>query len=190
MEAMLNYATIVQEKRSGKGAIGHTEAKQYLRHKHPMLGVDRIVDHDFEQGWVHAVRAVSCSHPAFEGHFEDAAIYPGTTLCQDTIQLCILLFIGSSGALTGEGDNREMTAVSSLNSNMGHPVPPGSVLDIAVWKTGGRERRAMTFGFEARMRDFAHYTTPNSLGLTFRAALQGSAELVRVRRKIYRGIGF
>lgn len=190
MNSELDYDSIVRERRTGRGPIGHTQAKQYLRHTHPMLGVDRILEHDFEQGWLHAVRAVSCSHPAFEGHFEDAAIYPGTTLCQDTIQLCILLFVGSTGPLEGEGENQELTAVSSLGVSMGHPVPPGSVLDVAVWKAAAKERRSMSFGFEARMRDFPFYTAPNGLGVIFRPALNGTAELIRVRRKIYRGIGF
>ena len=190
MESTLDYTSIVDRERVGRGPIGHTEAKQYLRHKHPMLGVDRIIDHDFEQGWLHAVRAVSCSHPAFEGHFDHAAIYPGTTLCQDTIQLCILLFVGATGPLAGAGESEEMTVVSEFGAKLGHPVPPGSVLDIAVWKSAGREKSSMSFGFEVRLRDFPHYSAPNALGIKFRAALQGQAELIRVRKKIYRGIGF
>lgn len=191
MTTELSYETITRDLSSkGRGPIAHTDVKQYLRHTHPMLGVDRVLDHDFEAGWVHAVRAVSCSHPAFEGHFEDAAIYPGTNLCQDTIQLCILMFVGATGPLQGEGENQELTAVTTLNVAMGHPVPPGSLLDVAVWRTAGRERRAMSFGFEARVRDFPYYSAPNAMGVTFRAALSGTADLIRAKRKIYRGIGF
>lgn len=191
MSSPMSYELITRELTGhGRGPIAHTDAKRYLRHTHPMLGIDRVLDHDFEAGWVHAVRAISCSHPAFEGHFEDAAIYPGTNLCQDTIQLCILLFVGATGPLHGEGENQEMTAVSSLNVSMGHPVPPGSLMDVAVWKTGGKERRSMSFGFEARLRDFPYYSAPNGMGVTFRSALTGEAELIRVKRKIYRGIGF
>jgi len=155
-----------------------------------MLGLDRIIDHSFDEGWVHAVRAISCSQPVFEGHFEDAAIYPGTNLVQDIIQVGILLFVGTTGALKGEGENQDMTAVSSIKTELGHPVPPGSLLDVGVWRTAHKGKRSMTFKFMARMRDFAYYENPNRYGMTFRAAIEGEAKLVRIKRKIYTGIGF
>lgn len=172
------------------GPITHTNLKSYLRHKHPMLGVDQVLKHNFKAGWLHAVRAVSCSHPAFEGHFEDAAIYPGTNMMQDTIQLGIAMFIGSTRQLTGEGGKQEMTVVSNLNISLGHPVPPGTLLDIALWRTGGKGIHSVTFDFEARVRDFPYYEVKNDLGIKFQAAISGSAELIRVKRKIYTGIGF
>lgn len=172
------------------GPIGHTQLKSYLRHRHPMIGVDQVLRHNFRNGWLHAVRAISSSHPAFEGHFEDAAIYPGTNLTQDVIQLGIVLFLGSTRPLRGEGPNQEMTAVSNLSIELGHPVPPGMLLDIALWRTGGKGVHSIAFDFEARVRDFPFYVGRNAVGLTFRPALTGRAELVRIKRKVYAGIGF
>lgn len=172
------------------GPIGHTQLKSYLRHRHPMIGVDQVLRHNFRNGWLHAVRAISSSHPAFEGHFEDAAIYPGTNLTQDVIQLGIVLFLGSTRPLRGEGPNQEMTAVSNLSIELGHPVPPGMLLDVALWRTGGKGVHSIAFDFEARVRDFPFYAGRNAVGLTFRPALTGRAELVRIKRKVYAGIGF
>lgn len=185
-----SFSQIINYDGPNSGGIGHTDLKKYLRHKHPMIGVDHVVKHDFEAGWLHAHRAVSSSHPAFEGHFEDAAIYPGTNMAQDIIQLGIVLFLGSTRRLEGEGRNQELSAVSDLNLKMGHPVPPGVLLDIALWRTGGKGDHAIRFAFEARVRDFPFYEKTNQLGVSFKAAIQGDAELVRVKRKVYSGIGF
>lgn len=188
---MSDYISIVKEwSGTGAGPIGHTDAKAYLRHTHPVLGVDRIIDHDFKAGWVHAVRAISCSQPAFGGHFPDYAVYPGTHLCQDTVQVAILLFIGMTGPLNKRGDKyEEITVVNAITASFGHPVPPGSLLDLAVWSENLQGRQSIQVGFEARMRDFCHYETPTSLGVKFGPSLQGTAQLVRVRRRIYDGIG-
>lgn len=172
------------------GPIGHTKLKTYLRHRHPMIGVDQILQHSFDAGWLHALRAVSSSHPAFEGHFEDAAIYPGTSLAQDAIQLGIVLFIGSTRELRGHGPDQEMTVVSNLSLELGHPVPPGTLLDVAVWRTDGKGAQWMEFEFEARVHGFPFYSGRNSAGMSFKAALSGRAKLARVRRRIYDGIGF
>lgn len=178
----LSFEEVLAKK--GQGPIGHTEAKRYLRHTHPVLGVDRIVDHDFQEGWLHAVRAISCSQPVFEGHFPDAAIYPGTHLIQDTIQLAILMLIGRTGPLKKTEIDQEMTVVTDVQASFGHPVVPGSLLDIVVVSSGNR------MFFEGRVRDFVHYKEPNPYGLVFRPAVKGECELRRVRRKIYADIGF
>ncbi len=186
-----SYDSIVNHTREDdNGPITHTQLKSYLRHKHPMLGVDQVLAHNFKSGWMHAVRAVSCSHPAFEGHFEDAGIYPGTNMMQDTIQLGIAMFLGTTRPLKGDGNSQEMTVVSDVNIKLGHPVPPGTLLDIAVWRTGGRGIHSIKFDFELRVRDFPYYETKNDLGITFSPAMEGSAELNRVKRRIYAGIGF
>lgn len=185
-----NFMSICNYEGPQNGPIAHTDLKKFLRHRHPMIGVDQVVKHDFEAGWLHAQRAVSSSHPAFEGHFEDAAIYPGTNMAQDIIQLGIVLFLGSTRPLEGDGRNQELSAVSELNLKLGHPVPPGVLLDIALWRVQAKGDRAIRFQFEARVRDFPYYDKTNALGMSFQAAIQGDAELIRVKRKVYSGIGF
>lgn len=185
-----NYSDIVQYEGEHSGPIAHTALKKFLRHRHPMIGVDQVVKHDFKAGWIHAVRAICSTHPAFEGHFEDAAIYPGTNLTQDIIQLGIVLFLGTTRPLQGEGANQEMSAVSDLVIRLGHPVPPGVLLDVALWRTGGKGIHAIEFGFEARIREFPYHDAPNPMGITFKPAISGTAQLIRVKRKVYDGIGF
>jgi len=180
----LSFLEIISKSGSGDGAIGHTEAKSYLRHKHPMIGIDRIEDHKFTEGWVHAIRSISSSHNVFAGHFEDLAIYPATTLLQDVVQVCILLFIGSTRPLK----ENEITVVSSMNTKIGHPIPPGSLLDICVW-TEKLKNNHINISFEVRMKDFPFYEEKNKYGVDFSSALIGNIELYRLKKNFYEGIG-
>lgn len=189
MNELLNFDKIVRElSGAGQGPISHSNGKKYLRHTHPVLSLDRVADHDFGVGWVHAVRAISCSDPVFEGHFPDAGVYPGTSLNQDINQVGILLFIGMTGPLEKNGNAQQITAVKSITSNYGHPVPPGSLLDIAVWASSLTANKAIELKFEARVRDFPFYDQPNKFGVTFGPAIHGTAVLIRVQRRIYDGI--
>lgn len=187
-QALLTAEKIFERK--GNGPIDHSDTKQYLRHTHPVLGVDRILDHNFPEGWLHAVRAISCSQPVFAGHFPDAAIYPGTHLIQDIIQLAILLFIGKTGPLKKTATDQEISVVTDVTSSFGHPVAPGNLLDIAVWaQEEGASRGSLRFHFDAKVRDFPYYTQPNLYGITFSSAAKGECELRRVRRRMYVHIG-
>ncbi len=181
---------LAQGDEASRRGLSHSEAKKYLRHTHPMLGVDHILNHDFEQGWLHAARAISSSQPVFMGHFPNAGIYPGTTLAQDVIQLAIVLFVGGTGPLVADGRNEELTVISSVKFDLGHPVAPGYVLDLAVWKISDLNPRKMAFQFEGRVRDFKYYRTPNKLGITFKSAIEGECVINRVKRRIYDGIPF
>jgi hypothetical protein len=188
MNSDLNFEKIMSMSGQGQGSISHTDCKTYLRHTHPMLSLDRVADHDFSSGWVHAVRGISCSDPVFEGHFPDAGVYPGTSLNQDVNQVGILLFIGMTSPLQSGGKGQEITAVSNVTSEYGHPVPPGCLLDMAVWATALAGKKKIQLQFESRIRDFPFYSVPNKYGLKFDAAIKGSATLIRCKRIIYDGI--
>lgn len=184
----LNFDKVLELSGTGQGTISHTASKAYLRHTHPMLGVDWIADRDFETGWIHAVRAVSCSDPVFAGHFPDAAVYPGTSINQDVNQVGIMLLIGMTTPLQEDGNSQEITAVKSITSSFGHPVPPGCLLDIAVWATAKNGQKTLDMQFESRVREFPFYNEPNKFGLTFGPAIKGNLTLVRAKRRIYDGI--
>jgi 3-hydroxymyristoyl/3-hydroxydecanoyl-(acyl carrier protein) dehydratase len=184
MNEDLSYEKIINElSGTGKGMISHTECKKYLRHDHPVLGVDWIKDHDFERGWVHAVRGISISDPVFAGHFADAAMYPGTNLTQDINQIATLLFTAMTGPMDGE-----VTAFKNINSDYGHPIPPGCVIDFAVWASDSGDNKTMQMSLVGKIRDFPYYDTPNKYGLTFKPAITASSIIVRAKRKIYDGI--
>ena len=188
MNEDLNFEQILAKCGQGKGSIAHTDCKKYLRHTHPMLSLDWIADHDFEAGWIHAVRGVSCSNPVFAGHFPDAGVYPGTNLNQDVNQVGILLFIGMTSPLKKDGAGEEITAVNAVSSTYGHPVPPGCLLDMAVWATRLDGKKKIELQFESRIRDFPYYSNANKFGLKFEPAIKGNCTLVRAKRSIYDGI--
>jgi len=184
MNEDLSFDKVINElSGTGSGMISHTECKKYLRHDHPCLGVDWIKDHDFERGWVHAVRGISISDPVFAGHFADAAMYPGTNLTQDINQIATLLFTAMTGPMDGE-----VTAFKNINSNYGHPIPPGCVLDFAVWASEKGDNKTMLMTLEGKIRDFPYYDTPNKYGLTYKPAISATSEIVRAKRRIYDGI--
>ena len=81
----------------------------------------------------------------FAGHFPNAAIYPGTHLIQDIIQLAILLFIGKTGPLKKTATDQEISVVTDVRSSFGHPVAPGNLLDVAVWTSRGSFSRLFAF---------------------------------------------
>lgn len=184
MNEELSFDRVIKElSGTGAGMIPHTECKKYLRHDHPVLGVDWIKDHDFDAGWVHAVRGISISDPVFAGHFSDAAMYPGTNLTQDINQVATLMFTAMTGTMDGE-----VTAFKNIDSSYGHPIPPGCVLDFAVWATSTGDNKTMTVQLEGKIRDFPYYDTPNKYGLTFNSAIRATSEIVRAKRRIYDGI--
>ncbi len=188
MNQELSFDQVLELSGTGDGFISHTDSKTYLRHTHPMLSVDWIADRDFEKGWIHAVRAVSCSDPVFEGHFPDAGVYPGTSINQDINQVGIMLLIGMTSPLKEDGNGQEITAVKSITSEFGHPVPPGCLLDIAVWATAKEGNKTLDMKFDARVRDFRLYDEPNKFGLKFSSAIKGELTLIRAKRRIYDGI--
>lgn len=178
----LSFEKIVNEM-MGDGMICHTDCKEYLRHDHPVLGVDWIKDHNFKDGWVHAVRGISISDPVFSGHFSDAAMYPGTNLTQDINQVATLLFTAMTGVSEGE-----VTAFKTIDSSYGHPIPPGCVLDFAVWARDQGDNKTMLVTMEGRIRDFPYYDKPNKFGLKFQPAIKVSSVIIKAKKKIYDGI--
>jgi 3-hydroxymyristoyl/3-hydroxydecanoyl-(acyl carrier protein) dehydratase len=180
----MSFEKIVSElSGSGDGMIPHTQCKKLLRHRQPVLAVDWIKDHNFKDGWVHAVRGISITDRAFHGHFDDAAMYPGTNLTQDINQIGTLLFSGMCGPFEGE-----FTAFTKIDSKFGHPIPPGCVIDFAVWALDRGAGKRMNLRLEGRVRDFPFYEKPNKFGLKFGPAIQVSSEVIRVKSSVYEGI--
>lgn len=110
-----------------KRIMGFTELKQWLRHRHPMVLLDRVTD--YEPGaFLNARVMVSGSLDFVAAHFPERAIYPGTHLIQALSQAAIILFQLSTSRLTDE----ELTLVSSVEARFLHPVVPGDAVDLQV----------------------------------------------------------
>jgi 3-hydroxyacyl-[acyl-carrier-protein] dehydratase len=103
--------------------MGYSEIQHWLRHRFPMVMVDRITE--YEPGrYVHAQTAVSGTSDWAQGHFPGRAIYPGSHIIQAFSQTAILLLQLSSSQLTDD----ELTVVSSLEARFKGIVVPGDLL--------------------------------------------------------------
>jgi 3-hydroxyacyl-[acyl-carrier-protein] dehydratase len=111
--------------RTDKKPLGFNALKGWLRHRHPMILLDRVLDHqpgEFLTGLVVASGGLDF----MAGHFPDRSIYPGTHLLQAFSQTGILLFQLSTTPL----NEAEMTVISSLEARFFKVVVPGDRIEI------------------------------------------------------------
>jgi 3-hydroxyacyl-[acyl-carrier-protein] dehydratase len=107
--------------------IGYSELQKLLRHRHPMLLIDRVEHYEPGKSMTALVAASGASDWA-QGHFPGRAIYPGTHLLQAFSQTAIMLLQLSSTQL----EDDEVTIVSSLEARFNQVVVPG---DLVVFQT-------------------------------------------------------
>ncbi|ONI87065.1 beta-hydroxyacyl-ACP dehydratase [Actinosynnema sp. ALI-1.44] len=100
--------------------MGFTEIKTWLRHRHPMLYLDRVVDYVPNERLV-ASLAVSAQMDAIAGHFPERAIFPASHLSQAFAQAGIILFQVSTSRLADD----ELTLVGAMDSRFLKIVVPG-----------------------------------------------------------------
>lgn len=100
--------------------LGFTELKQWLRHRHPMIFLDRITDHE-PGSFLESVLSVSGALDCVAGHFPERAIYPASNLIQAFAQSGIVLLQLSTTKLADD----ELTLVGSMRSRFTKIVVPG-----------------------------------------------------------------
>ncbi|WP_239014669.1 3-hydroxyacyl-ACP dehydratase FabZ family protein [Archangium violaceum] len=100
--------------------IGFTALKGWLRHRHPMIYLDRIVDHEPGK-FLTALMSVSGSMDCIVGHFPERAIFPGSHLIQAYAQAGIILYQMCTSPLRED----ELTVIGSVESRFLKPVVPG-----------------------------------------------------------------
>lgn len=123
-------------------AIGFTELKQWLRHRHPMIYIDRVVDH--EPGvYLRSLMSVSGTMDCIAGHFPERAIFPGSHLMQAFAQSGIILYQLSTSPLTDD----ELTLIGSVRSRFMKPVVPG---DQVIFDLRSERLRGNTFLFSCK----------------------------------------
>jgi 3-hydroxyacyl-[acyl-carrier-protein] dehydratase len=113
--------------RPNKKPLGFTDLKAWLRHRHPMILLDRIVDHEPGQ-FVTAIVMVSGALDTVAGHFPERAIYPGSNLIQAFSQGGIILFQMSTSKLLDD----ELTLVGSIEARFFKLIVPGDMVTIHV----------------------------------------------------------
>jgi len=106
--------------RQAAKVLGFTELKQWLRHRHPMIYLDRVTD--YEPGvFLQSVVSVSGALDFLAGHFPERAIYPASNLMQAFAQSGIILLQLSTTPLADD----EITLVGSMKSRFTKIVVPG-----------------------------------------------------------------
>jgi len=107
--------------------IGFTALKQWLRHRHPMIYIDRVVDHEPGE-FLTSLLSVSGSMDCIAGHFPERAIFPGSHLMQAYAQSGIILYLLSTRPLAED----ELTLIGSVRSRFHRPVVPGDQVLLNV----------------------------------------------------------
>ncbi|WP_082282782.1 3-hydroxyacyl-ACP dehydratase FabZ family protein [Myxococcus hansupus] len=107
--------------------LGFTALRQWLRHRHPMILLDRIVDHEPGK-FLDALISISGNLDCIAGHFPERAIYPGSNLIQAFAQAGIILYQMSTSLLAED----ELTLIGSVESRFLQVVVPGDQVLLRV----------------------------------------------------------
>lgn len=117
----MNTPAITQARQARK--MGFTELKQWLRHRHPMVYLDRITDYEPGQ-YLDSLMAVSGQTDAISGHFPERAVFPASHMMQAISQSAIILYQLSTSKI----EDDEITLIGSLKSRFTRVVVPGDVI--------------------------------------------------------------
>jgi 3-hydroxyacyl-[acyl-carrier-protein] dehydratase len=133
--------------------LGFAEIKQWLRHRHPMIYIDRVVD--YEPGvFLKSVLSVSGALDCIAGHFPERAIFPASHLTQAYAQSGIILHQLSTGRLADD----EITLIGSVKARFNRIVVPGDqvIFDVRADRLTGN---VFFFSSTARVdeRPAAHF---------------------------------
>lgn len=122
--------------------MGFTELKGWLRHRHPMVYLDRILD--YEPGeYVKSLMLVSGQTDAISGHFPERGIFPASHMMQAIAQSAIILAQLSTSPLADD----EITLIGSVKAKFTRLVVPG---DQVVFTTTHEGLRDKFFTFACR----------------------------------------
>src|SRR5262249_32702087 len=105
--------------RTGR-TLGFTEIKHWLRHRHPMIYLDRVLD--YEPGeFLTSMLSVSSTMDSMAGHFPERAIFPASHLMQAFAQSGIILYQLTTSPLADD----EITLIGSVQSRFLRIIVPG-----------------------------------------------------------------
>lgn len=103
------------------------ELKGWLRHRHPMVFLDRVLDYT-PKHYLKSSMAVSGQTDAIAGHFPERAIFPASHMMQAVAQSAIILLQVSTTPLADD----EVTLIGSVKSRFTHVVVPGNLVTFDV----------------------------------------------------------
>jgi 3-hydroxyacyl-[acyl-carrier-protein] dehydratase len=116
-----------EEKAICKNTLGFSELKKFLRHKHPMIFLDRVIDYDLKKH-IKALLVISGNMDCIDGHFPGRAIFPATHLQQSFCQAAVILLQLSTSRLMDD----EIAMIGSMNSRFYKAAVPGDTVHIHV----------------------------------------------------------
>ncbi|SEH02923.1 3-hydroxyacyl-[acyl-carrier-protein] dehydratase [Nonomuraea solani] len=126
----------------GESTLGFSEIKQWLRHRHPMIYIDRVLDYVPGES-LRSMLAVSGTMDAIAGHFPERAIYPGSHLIQAIAQSGIILYQLSTSKLADD----EITLIGSVQARFQRIVVVG---DQVIFNVRADRLTGDTFHFSCR----------------------------------------
>ncbi|HDR6315061.1 beta-hydroxyacyl-ACP dehydratase [Bacillus cereus] len=124
--------------------IGFTELKKWLRHRHPMIYIDRVLDYEPSE-YFQCMMSVSGTMDCIAGHFPERAIFPGTHLTQCFAQAGIVFYQLSTSPL----EEDELTLIGSVKARFLKVIVPGDQV-IFNLKCEGIQDNNNTFIFSCR----------------------------------------
>ncbi|MFZ2314890.1 MAG: beta-hydroxyacyl-ACP dehydratase [Gammaproteobacteria bacterium] len=107
--------------------LGFSELKKWLRHKHPMIFLDRVVDYRVQE-YLKALLVISGNMDCIDAHFPGRSLFPATHLQQSFCQAAIILLQLSTMRLMDD----EIAMVGSMNSRFYKAAVPGDTIHIDV----------------------------------------------------------
>ncbi len=111
-----------------KKMLNVTEIASILPHRYPFLFVDKILEINFEEGFIVGQKNLSFNETFFQGHFPGAPIMPGVLIIEALAQTGAV-FIALRGF-----ENKTAVLLSVNHAKFRHPVKPGDVLELRCYE--------------------------------------------------------
>ncbi len=112
-----------------------------LPHRYPMLLVDKVLECDFENNRIVAVKNVTATEPFFQGHFPGLPIMPGVLQLEAMAQAGGLLL---NQIMKAEGQVAYFMAIDKAKFR--RVVIPGDIMQIEVVFNRARMRASRLHG--------------------------------------------
>ena len=105
------------------------QIKEYLRHRYPMLLVDRVLTWEANKS-ITAIKNVTVNEEFFNGHFPHQPVMPGVLMVEALAQTAAILSFMTMGVKPDE--NSVVYFVGIDNCRFKRPVGPGDQLKMDV----------------------------------------------------------
>ncbi len=103
------------------------EIREIVPHRYPFLLVDRVTEIDEDSGMIKGYKNITANEPIFQGHFPQAAIFPGVMILEAMGQL------GAIFMLRKLPQERRMAYFAGIDkARFKRMVVPGDCLELEL----------------------------------------------------------